>query len=173
MADPAAAPSAQATAKAPPAATPKKAPRFRVRVRTPEGFELLSKPAAAKLPVPLPPIEGELPKWTPPPPLEAVPSPEPEAPAAAPPQEEPAKAPPFRLVLADELGQPFANRKVSLAVDGAAPVESTTGGDGLFQAELPAGAQAAELVVHLDDGAAVTFALEFSAEESEEPEFDD
>lgn len=166
MPEPTAAPSAQAT--------PKKPPRFRVRVRTPEGFELLSKPATARPPVPLPPIEGELPPWRPPPPLEALPSPEParEEPAA-PPREEPAKAPPFRLVLADELGQPFANRKVSLAVDGGAPVESVTGGDGLFQAELPAGAQAAELLVHLDDGATVAFALEFSAEEPDEPDLDD
>lgn len=139
---------ADPTPKSPPAAAPKKAPRFRVRVITPEGFTLVSKPVTARLPVPLPPIEGELPVWKPPLPLEPLPAPDG---SAAPPPPEPAPEAPAQgaevevaFALNDDAGNPRAGLAWTLTFAGGS-LSGKTGADGALAARLPAGTTSARL----------------------------
>lgn len=134
--------------KGAPAAAPKKAPRYRVRVITPEGFTLVSKPVTARLPVPLPPIEGELPAWKPPPPLEPLPAPDGSTapPPPGPPPETPAPAAEVEVAFAlqDDAGNPRAGLAWTLTFAGGT-LSGKTGADGSLAARLPAGTTSAKL----------------------------
>ncbi len=67
--------------------------------------------------------------------------------------------PKLRVVLKDEKGKAYADKRYTLSIDGKKPIEGTTAPDGMIEQEVPANAEQGDLLLQVDDARTLHFPL--------------